>query len=44
MKKFDRAILIFIGLGIWALAMTQVLSLRVQSLLGDHVEQRTIHV
>ena len=24
MKKFDRAILIFIGLGIWALAMTQV--------------------
>ena len=26
MKKIDRAILIFIGLGIWALAMTQVFS------------------
>ena len=25
MKKFDRAILIFIGLGIWTLAMSQIL-------------------
>jgi len=25
MSKFDRCIFIFIGLGIWALAMTQVL-------------------
>ena len=25
MKKFDRAILIFIGLGIWAMAMSQIL-------------------
>jgi len=35
MSKFDRGVFIFIGLGIWALAMTQIFQPSTAVALGD---------